>query len=39
MANRINEIESKINTILEESQSFATKHDTIKIEKELILFL
>ena len=36
MANRINEIESKINTILEESQSFATKHDTIKIEKELI---
>ena len=36
MANRINEIESKINTILEEAQSYSTKDDIIKIEKELL---
>ena len=36
MANRINEIESKINTILEEIKSFSTKDELIKIQKELI---
>ena len=36
MANRINEIESKINSILEEAQSYSTKDDIIKIEKELL---
>ena len=36
MANRINEIESKINSILEISQTYSTKDELIKIEKELI---
>lgn len=36
MANRISEIESKINSMLELSQSFSSKDDLIKIEKELI---
>ena len=36
MANRINEIESKLNTILEASRSYSTKDDIIKIEKELL---
>ena len=36
MADRINQIESKINSILEVSQSYSTKDDIIKIEKELL---
>ena len=36
MANRINEIESKINSILEEMKSYSTKDDIIKIQKDLI---
>ena len=36
MANRINEIESKINAILEEMKSYSTKDDIIKIQKELL---
>ena len=36
MANRINEIESKINSILEEMKSYSTKDDIIKIQKDLL---
>ena len=36
MANRINEIEPKINSILEEMKSFSTKDELTKIQKELI---